>query len=101
MSRSCQHGSCSAILRQSSSLRSSLYGGSFPMSMSRSKTRPPTSRMSCCGASTNVAWRGSRPIYTAQAKLWDLELWQIGHDLPDCTDYPAIYPRLDCQGGPG
>jgi hypothetical protein len=29
------------------------------------------------------------------AKLWDLELWQIGHDSPDCTDYPAICPRLD------
>ena len=40
------------------------------MSMSRSRTRPPTSRMPCCGASINVAWRGSRPTSFCSTNVW-------------------------------
>ena len=43
----------------------------------------------------SVVVDGVGPEQEDLRKLWDLDLWQIGHDSADCTDYPAIYPRLD------
>jgi hypothetical protein len=64
---------------------------SFATSMSRSKTRPPTSRMPCCGASTNVAWRVSRPISFCPTDAW---LRSLPADIKEI--YPgSINVRLD------